>query len=189
MDVAIGQGALLTTPLQLAAVYAGVANRGVIYRPYLVRRATDARGNVVFEHEPVVHARVHAAPETWDAVLDGLKRVIHGPRGTARNVFRDFEVTIAGKTGSAETPRGASHGWFGAIAPADDPEVVVVVLVEHGGGGARAAAPIAREILAGYFRLKQEREGRARPMPKQAAIPPGETGSGVSAGGDGSTHL
>src|SRR5690606_13910809 len=129
-----------------------------------------------------------------DAVLEGLQRVVHGPRGTARNVFRDFEVTVAGKTGSAETPRGASHGWFGAIAPADDPEVVVVVLVEHGGGGARAAAPIAREILAGYFRLKQEREGRPRPMPKQAAIPPGETGVGqtgvgVSAGGDGSTHI
>src|SRR5690606_34181607 len=110
-------------------------------------------GQTVFAHQPVVHARVEASPRTWDAIWEGLEGVVHGPRGTARNVFRGFQPRIAGKTGSAEAPGGVAHGWFAAFAPAGDPRVVVAVLVEHGGGGARAAAPIARDILEAYFQL------------------------------------
>lgn len=159
MDVAIGQGPVLLTPLQLATVYMGIANRGVIYRPYLVKRAVNQRGEVVFAHEPVVHAQVQAAPSTWQAIQEGLELVVHGSKGTARNALAGVPYRVAGKTGSAENPGGAAHGWFAAFAPADKPEVVVVVLVENGGGGARAAAPIARKMLDAYFRLQKEREG------------------------------
>ena len=73
-------------------------------------------------------------------------------RGTAAAVFQGLSVTVAGKTGSAETGRGTTHSWFACYAPAEQPEIVVAVLIEEGGDGSVAAAPVVRKILEAYFK-------------------------------------
>ncbi len=153
LHIAIGQGFLEVTPLQMAAVYAALATDGVIYRPYLVERVLRPDGTTLWEHRPQVLRVVPAPRGVWRLLREGLARVVSGPHGTARSAFSGFFVPVGGKTGTAEVANqeGAGHAWFVGIAPVDNPEIVVAVVIEHGGGGARAAAPVAREILAYYF--------------------------------------
>lgn len=153
VNVSIGQGDLAVTPLQMALVYMGLANRGTVMQPHLVQRIVSPTGETVFEHEPRVLTEQHAPDEHWDAIHAGLQAVVSGSRGTARNAFRDFPVPVAGKTGSAQVTGRDSHAWFAAYAPAEEPEIVVLVLVEFGGGGGGVAAPVACRVLAHYFSL------------------------------------
>ena len=155
LDVAIGQGALQVTVLQLASLFMAVANDGVIFRPYLVEAVRGGDGTELYRHRPEVLRVVRASSRTWELVRQGLARVVSGPNGTARQAFVGFPVPVGGKTGTAQLTglEGAAHALFAAIAPIDRPEVVVVVVVEHGGSGAGAAAPIARAILEAYFGL------------------------------------
>ncbi|MDI9418795.1 MAG: penicillin-binding protein 2 [Firmicutes bacterium] len=152
-QVSIGQGPVEVTPIQLTVAYSAIANRGVIYQPTVVKKIIDPEGEIVYEHSPTVKAALAVAESTWDAVTEGMEAVITHPRGTARRVFEDFPIPIAGKTGSVEITNRPSHGWFAAFAPTDDPELVVVVIVEHGTGGATSAAPIARMVFDAYFGL------------------------------------
>ena len=154
-QISIGQGFITVTPLQLAVGYSAIANRGTIYQPTIIKRILSPEGNVIQEHTPVITRKLDVSSETWDAVIKGMEAVITHPRGTARNVFNDFPISVAGKTGSYEIPGKDAHGLFGAFAPIDDPEIVVVVVVEHGYGGSTSAAPIARKILDYYFGLDQ----------------------------------
>ena len=153
LDVAIGQGALQATLLQLAAAYMAVANDGVVWRPYLVEAVRDPGGRVVYRHRPEVLRVVRASASTWRLVREGLARVVSGPNGTARGPFSGFAWPVGGKTGTSQVRglEGGAHALFAAIAPIDRPEVVVAVVVEHGSSGAGAAAPIARDILEAYF--------------------------------------
>lgn len=154
VNVSIGQGYVQVTPLQMALLYMGLANRGTVYQPYLVQTVLSPTGEPVYEHEPSVLSSLSAAPEHWQAVHQGLRAVVSGSRGTARNAFRDFPIEVAGKTGSAQVGGNAeTHAWFAAFAPSDEPEVAVAVLIEHGGGGGAAAAPVACRVLAAYFDL------------------------------------
>ncbi|NLN20198.1 MAG: penicillin-binding protein 2 [Firmicutes bacterium] len=158
MDVAIGQGFVTATPLQIAVAYMGLANRGEIYRPYLVKRVMTPEGQVVLDVTPQLARRVKTDAANWEAVVEGLKAVTQWPNGTAASAFRTAPYDPAGKTGSAQTAAGQpAHAWFAGFAPADDPEIVVVVFVEFGEGGASAAAPIARQIMDAYFDMKAER--------------------------------
>lgn len=153
-NVSIGQGFLQVTPLQLAILYMGLANRGVVYRPYVVEAVLTPSGELLYQHEPQVLSVLEAAPDSWDAVHEGLVAVAHGARGTARQAFLRFPVRVAGKTGSAQVAPGRdTHAWFAAFAPAEAPEVAVAVLVEYGGGGGSVAAPVACRVLAAYFGL------------------------------------
>lgn len=154
VNISIGQGFLQVTPLQLAVMYMGLANRGVVYEPYLVQAVLSPAGEEVYRREPRVLSVLEAAPASWNAVNRGLIAVVHGSRGTARQAFADFPITVAGKTGSAQVAPGReTHAWFAAYAPADAPEVAVAVLVEYGGGGGSVAAPVACRVLAAYFKL------------------------------------
>ena len=155
LDVAIGQGALQVTVLQLAALFMAVANDGVIFRPYLVEAVRGPDGTDIYRHRPEVLRVVRASARTWEMVRQGLARVVSGPNGTARQAFAGFPIPVGGKTGTAQLAglEGAAHALFAALAPIDRPEVAVVVVVEHGGSGALAAAPIARAILEAYFGL------------------------------------
>lgn len=155
-QISIGQGFVTVTPLQLAVAYSAIANRGVIYHPTLVKRIIDPNGETIFEHSPIVKETVNASKATWEAVIEGMEAVITYSRGTARRVFEDFPLSIAGKTGSYEIPGQEAHGLFAAFAPADDPELVVVVIVEHGTGGASGAAPIARMVFDAYFGFNKQ---------------------------------
>ena len=149
VSVAIGQGQVSATPLQMARVMAVIANGGRLVRPHLTR-GTEA---------PLP---LGIRPETIAAVKEGLRAVV--AEGTGRRA-RLPTVEVCGKTGSAQVVASARlakspnafellpHGWFLAFAPADDPRIALAVLVEHGRSGAESAAPVARQILAHFFGL------------------------------------
>lgn len=149
LDVAIGQGALLVTPLQLANVYAAIAAGGTLYEPTVARAVLAPNGKVIKQFGPRVAAEVHVPSESLGILKQGLAKVIS--EGTAALAFKGFPIPTAGKTGTAQNPEGDSHGWFAGFAPLDSPEIVVLVLVEHGTGGALAAAPVARKVMEAYF--------------------------------------
>jgi len=151
LDVAIGQGALLVTPLQLANAYATVAANGVMHVPMVARAILAPDGKVIREFTPEVASTVNVSQESLDILKQGLAKVV--TEGTAAAAFKGFPIPTAGKTGTAQNPSGASHGWFAGFAPIDNPEIVVVVLVEHGTGGSLAAAPVARKVMEAYFGL------------------------------------
>ncbi len=158
-DVAIGQGFVLATPLQMALVYAAIATRGTIYRPYLLRHveapAALARPFMERDGTPTLARRITLKASTWQAIHQGLVAVAQNPRGTAAGAMRGLGVPVAGKTGTAQAAGGKSHGWFAAYAPADRPEIVVVAFVERGTGGAYAAAPVVRKVLEAYFAARR----------------------------------
>jgi penicillin-binding protein 2 len=148
VNLAIGQGAFLATPLQLANAYAAIARGGELMAPVLVGEPTGP--SVQFQPRP--QGSVPASPATLDAIRRAMKLVTSDPKGTANYAFRGSNLSVAAKTGSAEVQGPDSHAWFAAFAPAEQPEVVMVVMVEEKGMGSEVAAPVARKILEGYFR-------------------------------------
>jgi penicillin-binding protein 2 len=144
LNMAIGQGFVLATPLQVARMAAAIANGGQILQPRLVRAITDADGRVVRRAESRVQRRLDLEPLAMEAMRRGLEAAV--ARGTGRAAAVSG-IAVAGKTGSAETPRGRPHAWFVGYAPAQDARIVVAVLVEHGHRGGLVAAPIARRII------------------------------------------
>jgi penicillin-binding protein A len=132
-QASIGQGRVLATPAHMALITAAVANGGTAMRPRLIN------------DEPPEPIGQLLSADTARALTRMMRRVITD--GTGRGIDTPG-LAIAGKTGTAENPRGPAHSWFIGFAPAEDPELAVAVLVEHGGYGSRAAAPIARDLLA-----------------------------------------
>jgi penicillin-binding protein 2 len=155
LNMSIGQGAVLVTPMQIARMMSAVANGGVLWKPRLVQRIERPEQGVVFRDPGQVNGHVELSPVVWALIRDGLWAVVNewGTGAAAKIPGLD----VAGKTGTAQTvansksDRGEDHAWFAAFAPAKDPQAVVVVLVERGGHGGEAAAPIARKILNAIF--------------------------------------
>lgn len=149
MNVAIGQGSVSATPLQVAVAYAALANGGKVLQPYVVDQIRDAAGDLVFANTPEVTSEVPLAPEHVASLLADMNRVV--TRGTAAAAFSDFGPSlrrVGGKTGTGQSVRTAdNHAWFVGVAPIDDPRYVVVVLIDQGGSGGAVAAPVARHIL------------------------------------------
>lgn len=146
INMSIGQGYLTSTPLQVANMFAVVANDGYLVRPHINRDNEEAR--LWREH-------VGLSDVTLDILHRGLRQVITGGTATALNV--SHIPPFAGKTGTAEAPPGLSHAWFGAYAPMENPEIVVVSFAEHsGGGGGRVAAPMVLQVLEAYFGYQRE---------------------------------
>ncbi len=153
-DAAIGQGFQLVTPLQVAVLMSEIANGGHRYRPYLVSKISSDKGETIKTFAPEEVGSIQLSNKTLGLIRESLRDVaLEG--GTAAQAFRDFPVSIAGKTGTAENPHGSDHGWFIAYGPYEDPSVVVVVIVEQGGFGAGSAAPIARKIMEAAFNINQ----------------------------------
>ena len=158
-NVAIGQGFILVTPLQMLNATVAIANGGTLYRPQIVYQLTDADGHVVKSFAPEVIREVPVSEENLAIVREGMRAAVEW--GTARGA--DLEgVTVAGKTGTAEYPGPLdeegnlpTHAWFTAFAPVEDPEIALVVFVAGGGEGTRTAVPIAAEILRYYFGLPE----------------------------------
>lgn len=149
LGVAIGQSRLGVTPLQLVRLMAAVANGGDLVAPRVVRTVRQ-RGD--FAGAPILKPAGEVedsgvSDRTLHFVRTGLKKVVSHPRGTGYKRVRLDEVTIAGKTGTAEVGGGNDHAWFAGFAPAESPQVAFVVMVEHGGSGGRAAGPIAKELV------------------------------------------
>lgn len=145
----IGQGDIQTTPLQLAASIAAIANDGTLWRPRLAKAVVDEERNVVEEFKPRIIRGGLAARESFKVVREGMRQAVTD--GSAK-ALADLFFTVAGKTGTAQTGvYGKNHGWFVGFAPYENPEIVVAVLVEEGTGGTTDAVPIAKEILYHYF--------------------------------------
>lgn len=146
VNLAIGQGDMLVTPLQMAAVYAGLANGGTVMRPHVLKDVLDGTGAVARSYQPASVARVPVTAEHLGVMRRALVRVTES--GTAASAFRGFGVPVAGKTGTAQVAGKDDFAWFCAYAPADAPKYAVAVVVEQGGHGGSVAAPAARNILA-----------------------------------------
>lgn len=160
VNLAIGQGYILATPLQVACMAATLANGGTLFQPQLVEKIESATGEVLHRFTPVVQGTLKAEPRHLAAVHKGLVGVVR--HGTGKQAFLP-EVEVAGKTGTAQVVstekeqtgkhlrRFQNHAWFVAYAPAGHPEVVVAVIVEHGGQGGEVAAPLAKRFLTAYL--------------------------------------
>ena len=154
VNMSIGQGDVQTTPLQVANMFAAVANRGVIMRPH-VARAIIGQGGVIEQFDPEPLRTVPVAQEDLEFIEQGLRMVTSTEDGTAYKVFSDFPYEIAGKTGTAEQKPKQPFAWFGGynVEEVNGERYVVVVLVEEGGGGSQIAAPIVEQIFGGLFNL------------------------------------
>ncbi len=164
MNMAIGQGNMLVSPLQLANAYATLANGGDVMRPELLKAVLVPGGDpanpadIIRVAEPEVVGHVDLPPEMLDPIREGLKGVVASPSGTAYGTFQGFDLAafpIAGKTGTAEVDDKAESSIFASFAPVDAPRYAVVALLEEAGFGADAAAPVVRrvyEVLADQHR-------------------------------------
>jgi penicillin-binding protein 2 len=155
VNMSIGQGALLVTPMQVARFMAAVANGGVLWKPRLVQRVERPDRGTVWSDPGRVTGHVELSPMVWAFLRQALWSVVNdGGTGAAARIPG---LDVAGKTGTAQmianskAERGEDHAWFASFAPVKDPEVVVVVLVERGGKGGQVAAPIAKKILNAIF--------------------------------------
>ncbi|GHD26485.1 penicillin-binding protein 2 [Nocardiopsis kunsanensis] len=152
INFSIGQGDVLVSPLQLATAYAAIANGGTVYEPRVVRALAEADGSGAEEIEPTVKSELSADDETLTYLQDALTEVTKS--GTGRGAFADFpqdQVSVAGKTGSADAEGRDVSSWFASYAPADDPQYAVAVMVSQGGTGGETAGPIAAEIYKGIY--------------------------------------
>jgi penicillin-binding protein 2 len=171
---AIGQGFVLVTALQMAMAYNSIGLEGKVMKPFLIKKVLNQDSKVVQEFEPQLlrdatqpnEFGVTIAPETFKVVKEGMRRVIHGERGTARG-SRLAGVEMAGKTGTTQVRSFSAdeiysrcdarpifqrhHGWFVAFAPVQNPEITVAVLAQHACSGARGGAPVVHDVMKAYF--------------------------------------
>lgn len=165
-NASIGQGDVEVTVLQMAMAYAAIANHGTLYVPQVVERVESYDGRLIVGYEPKVARSVGTSARSVDTWTRGMWKVTNEAGGTAFEHGHVENLTILGKTGTAEVEKNhtsepdraldrwdpnAAHAWFAGWAPAEDPEIAIVVLVEHGGAGGQVAWPIAKQIVTGYF--------------------------------------
>ena len=167
LNVSIGQGDVLTTPLQLGVMASVLASRGVLHTPRLVKQV----GEQQTEAEAVRSYR--ASEENWNYVTSAMQGVIHGRHGTAKIIAKGANYHIAGKTGTAQVigiaqdeeydrdkvhARNRDHALFIAYAPVENPEIAVAVIVENGEHGSSTAAPVARKVFDAWFSIEAVRK-------------------------------
>jgi penicillin-binding protein 2 len=155
VNMSIGQGQVLVTPMQVARFMSAVANGGVLWKPRLVQRIERPGKGVVWNDTGRVMGHVELSPVVWAFLRRSLWGVVN--EGGTGGAARLPGIDVAGKTGTAQmiakskSEKGQDHAWFASFAPANDPEVVVVVMAEGGGKGGQVAAPIAKKILNTIF--------------------------------------
>ncbi len=147
-NLAIGQGELLVTPLQLAQFTMILANRGVYHTPHLVDYIYEYNTQSITRFPVETHYVQNISDEVYNIVREGMHRVVNGGTGWLGKVPG---IDMAGKTGTAQNPHGDTHAWFMAFAPYKMPEIAVAVIVENAGSGGGVAAPLARKFLEKYF--------------------------------------
>ncbi len=143
VNMSIGQGFTLATPLQVAVMFSAIANNGYKISPHLLTT------------KEVTKVNLNLQPTTVNTLKKGLRAVVAGGTGNKLNVPQ--LPPAAGKSGTAEAPPGKPHAWFGGFAPFDKPEIVVVAFAEHsGGGGGSVAAPMVRQVMSAYFQKRSK---------------------------------
>ena len=170
LNLAIGQGYMLATPLQLATATAVLANRGHWVRPQLLRGVLQPDGSLgpiqLDDVKPLPKDVQLDHPDYWQPIIDGMTDVISNARGTGHRAFKGINYTAAGKSGTAQVvgiaqdarydsaalaERHRDHALFIAFAPVEDPKIAVAVIVENGEGGSHTAAPVAREVIDAWL--------------------------------------
>jgi penicillin-binding protein 2 len=166
LNFAIGQGEVSATPLQMAVLYGAIGSGGRAVRPYLVARV-DSAGRTIHTTIPET-SQLPMRPQDLAVVKLGLERVVEYGTGTGARIK---EISIAGKTGTAQNPPRPDHAWFVGYAPADEPEVVFAVLVENAGHGGAVSAPIAGQLIRAYFSpaVEPQTEPETTAAPTEAA--------------------
>lgn len=149
LNTSIGQGELLATPLQVAQFFCGLANKGIVYRPHLVKAKILPNG-VRQEVVPEVSFKLPFSQATLEILFEGLTQVVEGEHGTAKGLYTD-RYRIGGKTGTSQNPHGEDHSLFVGMAPLERPEIVVCAIVENGGHGSEVAAPLVGRIIDAYM--------------------------------------
>jgi penicillin-binding protein 2 len=170
VNLAIGQGDLLVTPIQIARLMAAVGNGGTLYQPQVVQQVGDELEHPQQVYEPVVVGSLPVSANTLGVIQAALHEVTANPAGTAYRAFEGLELPVAGKTGTAESGQEKPHAWFAGYAPADNPEIAIAVLVEHSGEGSTFAAPLLRKVVETYFGIATAEE--ATPEPSEATATP-----------------
>ena len=151
LNMAIGQGQVLCTPLQLAQMISCVANKGYIYRPYIVQTIKNKQSNEVLYNATIdKQLSVKASEENWQILHKALESVVRN--GTGKGCYLG-KIRVAGKTGTAQNSHGDDHAVFVCFAPVEDPQIAIGVIVENGGSGGTAAVPVARRVLEEYFKI------------------------------------
>ncbi|RKZ26669.1 penicillin-binding protein 2 [bacterium] len=150
LNLVIGQGELLTTPLQVAQFFSAIANGGTVYKPRIVKEIRfPLRYPRVFS--PIERGQLPFSKEAIKTAVDGMIRTCNEEWATGYGAYME-DIVVAGKTGTAQNPHGADHAWFVSFAPAENPEIVLVILVEAGGSGG-AWAWLARMFYDYYFHI------------------------------------
>lgn len=161
LNLAIGQGELLVTPLQLAQFYCGLAMNGVVYQPHILK-SIHYPENKLEEINPEISFTLPFSQNTLNVLKEGMRLVVEGEKGTAKHL-RNRYYSIGGKTGTAENPHGENHSWFVGVAPLENPEIVVAAIVENAGHGSDVAAPVVGQIIKAYME-------KTRSIPKTKQI-------------------
>jgi len=154
LNLSVGQGDLVVTSLQMLQLTSIIAKKGVLIKPHLRLYSRNPLNDKMVRYE-ADSSLIEEIPDTaYQVVREGMRLVVHGKNGTGKTASVP-NVTVAGKTGTAQNPHGNSHAWFVGFAPFDSPEVAIIVFVENGGGGSAVAAPIAGKLLRLYFKNQQ----------------------------------
>jgi penicillin-binding protein 2 len=174
INMSIGQGYVLVTPLQVANLYAAIANGGHLHRPFVTKSVLSSHGQIIFSQKPELIRTIPIEKSYLDLIKQSLFQVVNAPLGTAKRAQAPYG--ISGKTGtseniSAQIDKATSqenlpmakrdHGWFVGYAPSQKPEIVIAVLSENAGGGGKTAAPVAKELFDVYFEAKKQSQIQA----------------------------
>ena len=155
LNLAIGQGELVT-PLQQAVLVGSLATNKGVYRPHLMKELRDDNGTVVRRYEPEIIRPGNMKPETHRILMAAMDSVVNHPGGTGKRGAVPG-IRVGAKTGSGEWKKGAkTHAWYAAVAPLDDPQIAVAVIMEAAGGGGAVSGPIARKVMMAYFGKEDE---------------------------------
>ena len=154
VQMGIGQGDMLVTPLQVANFVAAIGNGGTLYRPQIIEKVTTLDGDVIEEFSPEVIRQLPVSQENLAAIKEGMRLVVENKRGTAYQAFWDVTVPVYAKTGTATTSVEDPHSWFAGFTEAvssGKPDISVAVIAEYAGDGSRYAAYLFRRVIEYYY--------------------------------------